>query len=161
MQPLRPVAWWLLKAWVRLSFPSVPAVTTQALATQLNPGEEFSPIVIDARKNEEFAVSHLPHAYLARDVKAVRHLGLAPDQPIVVYCSIGYRSARLVARLQQAGFSRAQNLEGSIFQWANEGRPLVRDGEAVEAVHPFSATWGLLLDVPPPPRGDLVDREDS
>jgi len=28
-----------------------------------------------------------------------------------------------------AGYTQMQNLEGSIFQWANERRPLLRDGE--------------------------------
>ncbi len=39
-----------------------------------------------------------------------------------------------------------QNLKGSIFQWANEGRPVVRDGEPVREVHPYDAVWGRLLD---------------
>jgi rhodanese-related sulfurtransferase len=65
---------------------------------------------------------------------------------MVVYCSIGYRSARLVEKLREGGFSEAKNLEGSIFQWANEGRPVVQNGEVVEEVHPYNKTWGLLLE---------------
>jgi hypothetical protein len=38
-----------------------------------------------------------------------------------------------------------QNLEGSIFQWANEHRPLVRDGQRETRVHPYNAVWGRLL----------------
>jgi rhodanese-related sulfurtransferase len=144
--PLRSVAWTLVNAWVNRSFPNAPAMTTQELAALMENGDDFSPIVIDARKNEEFEVSHLPNAYHARDVATVAKLGIAPDQPIVVYCSIGYRSARLVEKLREAGFSAAKNLEGSIFQWANEGRPLMQDGQLVGAVHPYSATWGLLLE---------------
>ena len=50
------------------------------------------------------------------------------------------------------------NMEGSIFKWANEGRPVYRDGERVEKVHPYNETWGRLLDkarrasVPPNPK---------
>jgi rhodanese-related sulfurtransferase len=145
-RPVRALAWILIKVWLRKTFPEVPSLTTQELARQLDAGEEFSPILLDARKNEEFAVSHLPNAYLAGQVETVQQMDLSPDQPMVVYCSVGYRSARLVQKLQQAGFSEAKNLEGSIFQWANEGRPLVRDGKPVETVHPYNPTWGLLLE---------------
>jgi rhodanese-related sulfurtransferase len=145
-KPIRSAAWKLVKAWVNRSFPNAPAMTTQELAELIKHGDDFSPIVIDARKNEEFEVSHLPNAHPARDVATVQQLGISPDQPVVVYCSIGYRSARLVEKLQEAGFSQAKNLEGSIFQWANEGRPLERDGEVVDNVHPYNKTWGLLLE---------------
>ena len=145
-KPIRSAAWKLVKAWVNRSFPNVPAMTTQELADLLQNGDDLPPIVIDARKNEEFAVSHLPNAHHARDVAAVQQLGITPNQPIVVYCSIGYRSARLVEKLQEAGFSSAKNLAGSIFQWANEGRPVMRDGEIVEEVHPYNTAWGLLLE---------------
>jgi rhodanese-related sulfurtransferase len=144
--PLRSAAWRLVKAWVNRSFPNAPTITTQELADLLKNGDDFSPIVIDARKNEEFEVSHLPNAYHARDIATVQNLGIALDQPMVVYCSIGYRSARLVEKLREAGFSAAKNLEGSIFQWANEGRPVVQNGEVVEEVHPYNKTWGLLLE---------------
>ncbi len=130
---------------MRRSFPDVPSLTTQELADQLAWGDDFSPIVIDVRKNEEFTISHLPNAHLARDVATVESLGIGRDQPLVVYCSIGYRSARLVEQLHQAGFTEAKNLEGSIFQWANEGRTLRQAGQPVEKVHPYSAIWGLLL----------------
>jgi rhodanese-related sulfurtransferase len=101
--------------------------------------------VIDVRRDYEFAVSHLPQAHHAPNLDAVLALGLAPQQPIVVYCSVGYRSARLVAQLQAAGYSEVYNLAGSIFQWANEGRVLVSQGQPVAAVHPFNPIWGLLL----------------
>jgi hypothetical protein len=63
----------------------------------------------------------------------------------VAYCSVGYRSARLVAQLRQAGYTQVYNLEGSIFRWANEGQSLVSQGQLVAVVHPFNPTWGLLL----------------
>ena len=38
------------------------------------------------------------------------------------------------------------NLEGSLFKWANESRPMVdgRDEPTIFA-HPYSAVWGKLL----------------
>jgi rhodanese-related sulfurtransferase len=71
--------------------------------------------------------------------------GLAKDTPIVTYCAVGYRSGDLAERLRAAGFSNVHNLEGSIFQWANEHRPLVREEQRASMVHPYSTFWGRLL----------------
>ncbi len=152
----RAAAWWVVYRWVQRSFPGVPTVTTQGLADWLSEGKLSSPmgpapilpivpIVIDVRRDYEFAVSHLPQAHPAPNLDAVLALGLDPQQPIVVYCSVGYRSARLAAQLRSAGYSEVYNLAGSIFQWANEGRVLVRQGQLVTVVHPFHPIWGLLL----------------
>jgi rhodanese-related sulfurtransferase len=51
----------------------------------------------------------------------------------------------MASRLRAAGFTDVRNLEGSIFQWANERRPLVREEEPVSQVHPYNALWGRLL----------------
>lgn len=68
-----------------------------------------------------------------------------PTRPVVAYCSVGYRSSVLVQRLRDAGFTQAVNLEGSIFAWANEGRPLESDGRTVGVVHPYAERFRLLL----------------
>jgi hypothetical protein len=52
----------------------------------------------------------------------------------------------MAQRLRAASFVRVQNLEGSIFQWANEHRPLVHKTASVTRVHPYNAFWGRLLD---------------
>jgi hypothetical protein len=52
----------------------------------------------------------------------------------------------MAERLQKAGFTNVMNLEGSIFQWANEGRPVYRDAAEVQQVHPYDGIWGKLLD---------------
>ncbi|TVQ08929.1 MAG: rhodanese-like domain-containing protein [Leptolyngbya sp. DLM2.Bin27] len=155
MNWVRAVAWWGMGRWVQRSFPGVPTVTTQGLASWLDEGKApapisprsslSTPILIDVRRDYEFAVSHLPQAHHAPNLDAVLGLGLAPHQPIVAYCSVGYRSARLAAQLRSAGYSEVYNLAGSAFQWANEGRVLVSQGQPVKAVHPFNSVWGLLL----------------
>ncbi|CAL1547774.1 unnamed protein product, partial [Lymnaea stagnalis] len=39
------------------------------------------------------------------------------------------------------------NLAGSIFQWANERRPMVdKHGNPTQYAHPYSSFWGRLLD---------------
>ena len=72
----------------------------------------------------------------------------------MTYCSVGYRSGAFAQTLQEAGYSRVENLEGSIFKWANEGRPVFQDGRRVEKVHPYNDAWGKLLD--PSRRADVT-----
>lgn len=157
---LRSLAWKGVKNWVQRSFASVPAISTADLADWLHK-ETPSPLLIDARSAEEYSVSHLPGADRAQTVAeaetVIKAAGIskqmAAQAPIVLYCSIGYRSGRLGKALQAAGY-RVMNLEGSIFQWANEGRSLVTANlserssahHSTPQVHPYSWLWGLLLD---------------
>ena len=101
---------------------------------------------MDAREPEEFQVSHLRGARNLTAVKAVKAAVQSGAPPVVVYCSVGYRSSALVEKLQKAGLTNVFNLEGSIFAWANEGRPVQRGTNVVQEVHPYSAKWGALLD---------------
>ena len=46
----------------------------------------------------------------------------------------------------RAGHPEVFNLEGAIFDWANEGRPLVgAEQQPVSAVHPFNWLGRLML----------------
>jgi len=140
--------WAELKRSIRAEFPGVRQISTEELADWLDDDAREPPILLDARAPREYAVSHLRDARLAPDrVAALRDLGDAPrDTPIVVYCSVGYRSSRLAKELAGRGFTRVSNLEGSIFEWANEHRPVYRGPERVRAVHSYDETWGRFLD---------------
>ena len=72
--------------------------------------------------------------------------GIKHDQPIVVYCSVGYRSSAYCAQLMNDGFTDVHDLKGSIFQWANAGLPVYRDGTIAHHVHPYNRHWGQLLE---------------
>jgi hypothetical protein len=50
-----------------------------------------------------------------------------------------------VERLQAAGLVQVMNLEGSIFGWANEDRPLEKDGQPATKVHPYDKRYGQML----------------
>ena len=69
-----------------------------------------------------------------------------PDRPIVLYCAVGYRSSAAVADLIQLHdpdiLDRIWNLEGSIFEWANSGRPVYRGDVEVDRVHPYDERSG-------------------
>jgi len=122
----------------------VGEITTEELAREFAAATGSSNLVlIDARPQVEFAVSHLRGAVrMTPDLLAK----LSKDTPIVVYCSVGYRSAELAQRLDSQGYKQVRNLEGSIFEWANEGRPVYSGKEQVHKVHPYDSEWGRLLD---------------
>lgn len=144
--PVTSGTWDSLLHAIRRRFPTVRQISTAELAAWLEDPQKSPPVLIDARHRWEFEVSHLPGARHATSVGAARRLGLMPQQPIVVYCSVGYRSSALAEKLRRAGFPNVANLEGSIFAWANEGRKLLRGTREVTRVHPYNARWGELLE---------------
>ena len=131
---------------VRETFPEVPQMSTERLAGLLEQGEEV--VLLDARSDEEFDTSHLQGALRAENVHSARDILKDRDEKptVVVYCSVGYRSSRLARELRSQGIDNVFNVEGSLFKWANEGRPVYRGSKQVRSVHPFDEDWGELLD---------------
>jgi rhodanese-related sulfurtransferase len=144
---LRSVDWFLLKKSLRHKFTKVEWISTGELADWLANKRRPAPVLLDVRTPEEWSVSHLPGARRVDPNASAENVagGLPKETSIVTYCAVGYRSGEMADRLRAAGFSNVRNLEGSIFQWANEHRPLVRGDERVSTVHPYSAFWGRLL----------------
>ena len=140
----RPVRWALLQRGLEARHPTVEWISTDQLAAEL--ASATPPTLLDVRQPEEVAVSRIPGALQVSPgatVEDLRQLDLTG--PVVVYCSVGARSGALAERLEAAGVASVRNLRGSIFAWANEGRPLERAGERVDTVHPYDATWGTYL----------------
>lgn len=104
-------------------------------------------VFLDAREPEEYAVSHLAGAIpVGYDHFAVAALtDLSKDAPIVVYCSVGYRSEKVTEQLRAAGYTQVSNLYGGIFEWVNQGHPVVNADGPTERVHAYSRTWGVWL----------------
>jgi rhodanese-related sulfurtransferase len=129
-----------LRREIRRRFPDVAQIQTAELAAWLDATNRPPPVLLDVRTKEEFTVSHLPQA---RSVDPAGELpgDISRNAPVVTYCSVGYRSSQFARRLQQAGFTNVRQLDGSIFQWANEGRPLAGGTQ----VHPYDAAWGQFL----------------
>ena len=144
---LRSVDWFLLKQSLRHKFTKVEWISTSELADWLANTRRPAPVLLDVRTPEEWSVSHLPGARRVEpNASAEAAAGALPKEtPIVTYCAVGYRSGEMADRLRAAGFTSVRNLEGSIFQWANEHRPLVREQERVSQVHPYNTFWGRLL----------------
>lgn len=141
------LTWRAVEHMIASDFPNVPSISTDSLAERLSDDTASHPILLDARSTEEYAVSHLPGAHRVNPTAdAFPALDtLAADTPLVVYCSVGYRSAGVAQTLRSQGFTNVANLKGSIFRWANEGRPVYKNGRPVAAVHPYDSTWGRLL----------------
>ncbi len=133
---------------IRNRYPNVKQLQTTELQLWLTSSDSESIILIDARREDEFSISHISGAKNLPYKKDPRKLfkDTNPDNPIVVYCSVGYRSSILAKKLQDMGFTKVYNLEGSIFKWANEGRSVVQGQITVHKVHPYDARWGSLLE---------------
>lgn len=66
--------------------------------------EQPPPVFLDARRADEFAVSHLRGASrIDPDHPDLSTLGTSHEQRIVVYFSVGYRSARIARTLAKSG----------------------------------------------------------
>jgi rhodanese-related sulfurtransferase len=144
--------WDTVKQDIARRYPHVRQLPAAELAAWLSDTNRPTPLLLDVRTPAEFAVSHLANArQVDPDADAAKALAGTPkDAPIVTYCSVGYRSSEFTERLRRAGFTNVAQLDGSIFQWANDGRPLVRAGKPTTKVHPYNKRWGQLLDTPHP-----------
>ena len=122
---------------------SVPFVSVTQLKQQ-----QQAPVLLDTRAPAEFAVSHLRGARWVgyEDFMLSRVQDLPKNTPIVVYCSVGYRSEKIGEQLQRAGYTNVRNLYGGLFEWVNEGQPAVTAGNApTPRVHAYSRSWGIWL----------------
>lgn len=145
---LQKADWWVLRWTLQQRFPGIEWIETEELARWLEGPEQPKPLLLDVRTAEEFAVSHLPGARRIEPGSdpAETLAGVEKETAMVTYCAVGYRSGEMVRRLQALGFANVRNLDGSIFAWANEGRPLVREGRPVSQVHPYGGFWTRFLD---------------
>lgn len=121
---------------------SVPVITCNELK------QMPTVVLLDARAKKEYAVSHLPNARWVgyNDFDLSRVADVPKSAPIVLYCSVGYRSEKVGEKLQAAGYTNVKNLYGSLFEWVNQGNPVVDEmGRPTERVHAYSRTWGIWL----------------
>ena len=122
----------------------VPLIGVEALKENK---EDY--ILLDAREEEEYNVSHIEGArYIGYNKLNIKELNIIPkDKKIVLYCSIGYRSEKIGERLQKMGYSQVFNLYGSIFEWANQGNLVVdQNGSPTKYVHGYNKSWSKWLD---------------
>ncbi|MBF0196920.1 MAG: rhodanese-like domain-containing protein [Planctomycetes bacterium] len=121
---------------------SVPEISTKEAYQQKD-----NALFLDARATEEFQVSHLKGAKIIGYAKINWPVlkGVAKNQPIIVYCSVGYRSEKVAEKLINAGYSKVSNLYGGIFAWINAGHPVYKQDQLTQKVHPYNRRWGKWL----------------
>jgi rhodanese-related sulfurtransferase len=144
----RPIAFEVVRRLTVRKLPNVEWIGAAELARWREDPGRAQPVVLDARTAEEYGVSHLagalriePYRPLLRPLR-----GFPKDTAIVVYSSAGYRGARVASWLAGQGYSEVTNLEGGLFRWANDGRPMFRNDRPTLEVHPYNPKWGLLLE---------------
>ncbi len=106
-------------------------------------------VILDARAKREYNVSHLPGAIWVgyEDFSIKRISDIDYTIPLLVYCSVGYRSERIGEQLQNAGYQHVYNLYGGIFEWVNQGLTLENTkGQATLKIHAYNRDWAKWLE---------------
>jgi len=130
----------------RLLSNKIPTITVKQAQTFLT-----NSLLLDARELEEYNVSHIPNAkYIGYDDFDLSSIaGISKDETIIIYCSIGYRSEHIGAKIQEAGYQKVYNLYGSIFEWVNQGLPIVdSSGNKTLQVHTYNKNWSKWVEHP-------------
>src|SRR5436309_7418046 len=104
----------------------IKEVSVQEVRDKLTPDNGFT--LLDVREGDEWEQGHLEKAiFLPRgflEVKADKTL-TDKNQPIVVYCAGGVRSALAAKTLQDLGYSHVYSMRGGFTEWKNNGLPFV------------------------------------
>jgi len=133
-------------------YATVQHLTAGSLADRLKRSKDI--VLFDVRERQEFAVSHLPGATRVdpgvwQRTFLKRYGDRVEGKTVVFYCSVGVRSSKLAANLQDAlaarGAKAVYNLQAGIFNWHNEKRPLTSGAAPTSFVHPFDDHWGQLV----------------
>ena len=82
-------------------------------------------VLVDVRETSEYKSGHIPNAIniplrtLTHNLEQIPH-----DQPVVVYCSAGYRSAMGVMTLHLLGYENVQGFPPSFAGWKTAGEAI-------------------------------------
>ena len=84
-------------------------------------------VILDVREENEYRAGHILNAIwipLGKIDSRLGELERHRNQPVVVYCRSGQRSASGCALLKKHGFTQAFNLEGGVVAWQKAGLPV-------------------------------------
>lgn len=127
----------------REELPAVPSMTAEELQDRLA-SEPDRIVLVDARTPKERQISAIPGAITLEELESLPDR--FRDRTVVVYCTIGYRSAEYTKELRKEGW-QARNLAGSILAWTHAGGPLVDpQGNSTRKVHVYGEEWNLAAD---------------
>lgn len=103
---------------------------------------------LDAREKSEYDVSHIESAvyvgYGDFDINSVEYLD--KSKPLIIYCSVGYRSEIIGEKLKNVGYENVQNLFGSIFEWVNQHHPIYdSENKQTNQIHTYNKKWSRWI----------------
>lgn len=142
------------RAAVRQKFPRVQPIAPEALDEQR---KSNGILLLDTRREAEFEVSRIPGATrVDPKMSAIEFLSrygeAARGKTVVFYCSVGARSSALADRvtswLMEKGAVGVRSLDGGVFAWSQQGRPLENANGPTEKVDGYDPSWGESLEPP-------------
>ncbi|RPI33924.1 MAG: rhodanese-like domain-containing protein [Nitrospiraceae bacterium] len=125
----------------RILYPDISWIT---LSDFLSREDRDEWIILDVRSPEERAVSLIPGAM---PVDAFEEFSSHyVHKNILVYCTVGCRSAQYAVKLRESGF-KVYDLWGGVLAWALHGKTFVDpDGRPTRKVHVFGSRWNVVPD---------------
>lgn len=99
-----------------------------------NPNQAW---LVDVREDKEWDFSHLPNAlHIGKGVieRDIEQRVPNKNQPLVLYCGGGFRSALAAHTLQQMGYTQVSSLQGGIKAWRDKKLPEERTPNPGELV---------------------------
>ncbi len=122
-----------LTSGVMLAFPNlfgkISGVSEADVTQAIQLINHDNALVLDVREHNEFNAGHIAsarHIPLGQLKDGIKTLEKFKDQPIVVNCRSGSRSATACGMLRKAGFSQVYNLTGGILAWQKAQMPTVK-----------------------------------
>ena len=103
---------------------------------------------IDTRELEEYETSHIKNSIWVGydDFNLSRLDSINKNTPIIVYCSVGYRSEKIGEVLLKNGYTNVSNLYGGIFEWSNQCMPIYDNTKTITtSVHTYNEEWSKWL----------------
>ncbi len=121
---------------------SVPEISINKAQQQVE-----NTLFLDARELKEYQVSHIPNAkhvgYDSFNLNKVSEV--SKEQPIIVYCSVGYRSEKIAKKLLDIGYTNVSNMYGGIFEWVNNNHTIVKQTHKTDSIHSYNKIWGKWI----------------
>ena len=142
-----PWRWERAKDTVRNRYPAIPRIDAMQLKDWFDRREGPRPFVIDVRSQAEYDFSRLPGAKHMgiSETPAKFGLGEKTDVPLIIYDAIGADSSAVVDSLIKLGYKQVQAIEGGIFEWALQGKPMEGPAGPVTKVNPGTSPHAKLL----------------
>ncbi|HEX3049926.1 MAG TPA: rhodanese-like domain-containing protein [Aggregatilineaceae bacterium] len=109
------------------------AVKASDLAVEL--AETPDLLLVDVRTVDEYIEGHIEGAINIPITEITAHLDMLPEleQPMVIYCGSGHRSAMAMTVFNLLGYVNARNMLGGVKAWTAAELPLTTDETAYEA----------------------------